>query len=72
MQPLRTGAEALGGQPVEAVQGLAEKAGSAPKHGVNGKYLIIQAARMLAQQEKAGKGDSQTGVFNSPQRQECL
>lgn len=45
------------GRPTDAapIQGLRDKCEKAPKHGVNGKYLIIQAARLLAQQEKAGQ-----------------
>lgn len=42
----------------EVIQGLKEKCQKAPKHGVNGKYLIIQAARLLAQQEQARKAGS--------------
>lgn len=60
MQPQPT----PGGQPLEAVQGLADKCGAAPKHGANAKYLIIQAARLLAKQEK---GSSQAGESNSRQ-----
>lgn len=41
------------------LQNLREKCEKAPRHGVNGKYLIIQAARLLAQQEQAGKGETE-------------
>jgi len=56
---------------VQSIQNLREKCEKAPRHGVNGKYLIIQAARLLAQQEQAGKGETEghtaaAGIPNSP------
>jgi hypothetical protein len=48
------------------IQGLREKAEKAPKHGVNGKYLIIQAARLLAQQEKADQPGASSNSRQKP------
>jgi hypothetical protein len=56
----------------EVIQGLRDKCEKAPKHGVNGKYLIIQAARLLAQQEQARQsGRSDAGVSAPPLRIPC-
>jgi len=35
----------------ESLDGLRDKVAAAPRYGANGKYLILQAARLVAQKE---------------------
>jgi hypothetical protein len=65
-QPQQDGTAPVAPATAEVIQGLRDKCEKAPKHGVNGKYLIIQAARLLAQQEQARKSDSSDAGASSP------
>lgn len=57
-QPHQEGTTPVVPATAAVIQGLRDKCEKAPKHGVNGKFLIIQAARLLAQQEQARKSES--------------
>jgi hypothetical protein len=37
----------------ESLDGLRDKVAAAPRYGANGKYLILQAARLVAQKESS-------------------
>lgn len=65
-QPQQEGTTPVAPATAEVIQGLRDKCEKAPKHGVNGKYLIIQAARLLAQQEQARKSDSSGAGVSAP------